>query len=213
MKKEYLYPAVIAFLVGFSAISYAECSKEDVIFYLQEGFSHEQVVGLCATSKKSTSTPYDSLTTKKFVPKTGMKKSIPAGIDNIIYLKSTIQADELQLTSTQLNFTENSHCIQYGLEDGTGFKDEVCVMTKTVIDLAGLKIIKAKKGLPLFGGSELIISGKIQRQVLNPDILNTKQRLGIKDSYQLNPLKLHIPMRSGIDPVQLAAKLKSIAKE
>lgn len=222
-------------LIAFSlpSLSYAvTCSKEDIVFYLKQGFTHDQVIQLCAATNSSnkkenhTGGLYDSIVRKEnktattaltssSTPQSNTKNttSKQAGhpdVQTLVLFRSGIQADDVQLTDTQLIYTRNKDCIDYGYDNSTGFMDQACVKTRTSIDLQGLRIVSAKKGLPFLGGSELIVAGNIHRRILNPEVMNARQRNGIRDSYDLDPKELEIPLRSGIDPRQLAERLKQL---
>lgn len=213
---------LIALLLCVSTLTYAgSCSREDIVFYLKQGFTHDQVTKICHTpnnrnpGKKDSSAlyPKTSFNQAKSTPQStpqSASRTIAANTDNIIFLKSSINSDELELTDSQIVLTNRNDCIKYGIEDGAGFKDKVCVQTRTTIRLPGLRVLKANKNLPFIGKPELIIAGDIQRQILNPETLSAKQRKELAQDFSSRPSSLELALRSGVDPKQVQRKLMSL---
>lgn len=205
------------------------CSKADIDFYLQRGFSHEQVVRLCNNADvmgqktPATISPVPAQTmpvvtpaippTDTTIPTTDTVK--PAGNkvsqSDLIYFKTAIESDQVELTPGTLSYMR-SGCIKYGEEDFIGFKEDACVKTRTTIDRSGLKVIKAQSGIMLVRDAELIVTGNIKREILDADKLKAKKRKGLLAEYSLNPTQINIPLRSGIKPNEVAARLQALAK-
>lgn len=213
--------ALIA-LCYVSSLAYAgNCSRGDVVFYLKQGFTHDQVAKICyqgnvrnnvdkqADSSSAMANPGTPLTHSKSLSQAA-STVVSAKTDNLIFLKSSINSDELELTDTKIVLTNHNDCIKYGIEDGAGFRDKVCVQTQTTIRLPGLKILKAKNNLPFIGKPELIIAGDIQRQILNPESLSTKQHRELAKDFKTRPASLELALRSGINPKQVQRKLMSL---
>ena len=220
---------LLSFLFTFSTAWANVCSKADIDFYLQRGFSHEQVVRLCSnapvmgqkTPAKTSPAPAQTKpvvtpaisTTDTTTPTTDTTQ--PAGNmvsqSDLIYFKTAIESDQVELTPDSLSYTR-SGCIKYGEEDITGFKEDACVTTRTKIERSGLKVLKAQSGIFLIRDAELIVAGKITREVLDADKLKTKKRKTFLAEYSLNPAQINIPLRSGIKPNEVAARLQALAK-
>ncbi len=242
MYAKILTPAMVMFfsLLFSSAVSANACSREEIDFYLQRGFSHEQVVRLCSNTpvmgqdNKSPQTPYTQENTKK--TEASDAKTIPAAEpvvpetktappvqpvpgtprhdvsqNDIIYFKTAIQSDQVDVTPDALTYLLKG-CIKYGEPDFNGFKEEACVKTRTTIRRKGLQVIKAQKEIFLIRDHALIVAGDIKREVLDLDKLKEKKRKAFLAEYELNPAQVNIPVRSGIDPRDVAARLQLIAK-
>lgn len=232
-----------ALLTGSTAWANA-CSKADIDFYLQRGFSHEQVVRLCSNApvmmQNSAPSPGSSVpkNTQQATPAPASTQAKPAPAvttiappvettapaittpkpagnvvsrGDLIYFKTAIKSDQVDLTPDTLSYLLGG-CIKYGEADFNGFKEEACVNTRTTIQRKGLQVIKAQKGILLIRDQKLIVAGDIQREVLNIDKLKAKKREAFLAEYDLNPEQLNIPVRSGIDPRDVAARLQLIAK-
>lgn len=211
------------------------CSKADIDFYLQRGFSHEQVVKLCSNAPvmmQNTPAQNPSTGNQQITPAVAPVQTKPSAVDStattttitapkpviketsqadIIYFKTAIESDQVELTADALSYIF-SGCIKYGEEDVAGFKEEACVKTLTTIKRKGLRVIKAQKGIVLIRDHALIVAGEIKREVLDADKLKAKKRKAFLAEYALNPEQLNIPVRSGIDPHDVAARLQLIAK-
>lgn len=229
-------------LAGSTAWANA-CSKADIDFYLQRGFSHEQVVRLCGnapvmmqpsaptqisptpkTPQQATPAPASTqakpgpaVTTNTPPVETTMPAIAtpkPAGNSvsqgDLVYFKTAIKSDQVDLTPDALSYLL-AGCIKYGEPDFNGFKEEACVNTRTTIKRKGLQVIKAQKGILLIRDHKLIVAGDIRREVLNADKLSAKKRKAFLAEYELNPDQLNIPVRSGINPRDVAARLQLIA--
>ncbi len=196
------------------------CSKEDIQFYLQSGFSHEQVVRLCtnappvmqqapAPAAPSSVAPVPATPAAvTAVPQTATDR---VSRDDLVYFKTAIESDQVDLTRDTLSYKLGG-CIKYGEVDDFGFKEKACVDTLTTIQLKGLQVLSAKKGIWLVQEQELIVAGDIRREVLNIDRLTPRKRKELMAHYSLQPAQLDIPVRSGIDPRDVAARLRLLTQ-
>ena len=130
---------------------------------------------------------------------------------DLIYFKTAINSDQVDLTPDALTYLLGG-CIKYGDADFNGFKEEACVKTRTTISRKGLQVVEAQKGILLIRDQKLIVAGDIKREVLDADKLKPKKRNAFLAEYALNPGQLNVPVRSGIDPRDVAARLQLIAK-
>lgn len=217
---------------GISLAS-ANCSREDVSFYLDKGFSHEQVVKICGAQSASgkTSTPaaparvnngnlYEQIgasnqpSVKSAHIATLSTSSQPApssaDVETKVFLNSVMKA-EVVITPTHIILSKDNDCIPYGTEDAVGFINEACVQTRTQISRAGLKVVLARKPIPILGKPEFVVSGKIQRQILNPEVLNQKQQSGLASDYPLTPSQVDIPVRRDVDIKKLERTIERLA--
>jgi hypothetical protein len=207
------------------------CERADVDYYLQRGFTHEQVVQLCrepsdqagpvgsnsAAVPEKTKTPLSQPSSAGEKP---MQQSIRPGsaagssggvaLEEQIYFKTVIEADSVDLSADALAYTRRG-CIKYGEEDLNGFKEKACVTVRTTLDLDTLRVIRAQKGIPLIAERELIVEGDIQREVLDLQQLKPRVQNEFLSVYSLNPPQLNLPTRSGIDPRDVAARLRALS--
>lgn len=197
--------------VIFSSTLYAkECSQTDILFYLKHGFTHEQVVRLCATTSANkansknyatplTSPPPSSSTSQNTRQNTSEKDQQ--------FFETVINGDSVNLTQETLSF-KRKECAVYGDLDMTETRDKVCIRTETTIRLKGLQIIKVAKGLPLLRKQELVVKGDISRTYLNSRSLSNHKMDAIKEQLLKSPAELNIPIKSGINPHNVAERLR-----
>jgi hypothetical protein len=219
----------INILLSFSALTLisvsqlataSSCSKADVDHYLKSGFTHDQVVKLCteASSSRSSGSLYQSIS------KPAQPTSAPIASGNAttttvstvsrggrsedqVYFETVIEGSPVTLSNDKLIF-ERKECAVYGELDMTQTRDKACVNTRTTINLKGLEVIRATKGIVLLKPQELIVKGSITREYLNISRLNKYQSAAVKEQLPINPGKFNIPVKKGIDPNTVAGKLK-----
>jgi hypothetical protein len=182
------------------------CSKSDIDHYLKSGFKHDQIVKLCATSvaQPTTNTVYRPPSA------TGVAAPVASASTqdvNQIYFETVIEADPVTLSADSLVF-ERKECVTYGLLDMTQTRDKACARTRTTIGLKGLQIIRAQKEIILIKKQELIVKGAITREFIDLGKNNKYQIAEIRKQLSTQPTKLNIPTKKGIDPKQIATKLK-----
>ena len=202
------------------------CERADVEYYLERGFTHEQVVRLCSeqplerSNAQPATSPVDdrdngsSATTHMPTQQGGTPAaaglSANVALDDQIYFKTVIEADKVDLASETLAYTRKG-CIKYGEEDLNGFQETACVTVQTTLELAGLRVIRAQKGIPLVAERELVVEGKIQREILDLHRLKRSKQKAFLSEYSLSPPQINIPTRSGVDPRDVAVKLRVLS--
>jgi len=196
------------------------CSKSDIDYYLQRGFTHDQVVRLCAitaapkaTAPINTTIPsspqYQSPNT---VNVSRRPNNVPAASNqDQVYFQTVLKATSANLTSSSLSYT-SKECVEYGEPDLAGLKDKVCANTRVTLPFAGLQIVRASKGIFLLKKQELLIKGNIKREYLDLNAYNAKKQQIVRTQLPEQPRQLDLPVHKGIDPKQVAAKLNKYIK-
>ncbi|MEE9325927.1 MAG: hypothetical protein V3U71_01435 [Cocleimonas sp.] len=198
-----LYPAEI--LLANS------CSKADITFYLQKGFSHDQVMKLCGTT--TTAAQASSVQTQRVpqAPNTNYtsitQRQSNSTRETQVYLEAAFKANDVMLTPPLLTYT-SKECVEHGPQNNTDLNTEACIDSKITINLNGLKIIKASKGIFLIKNTELIVEGNVKREYINIDSIRRQDRNIIETMLPTNPKQINLPIKSGINPDQVAKKLK-----
>lgn len=208
----------LLFLLSGSAFA-VDCDRESIAYYLESGFTHEQIVRLCGSGSApdpvaaSPSRPLANDTAAAYPSQQPaaaeqMRGGVP--LDDLIYFKSVVDADVVEITPEALISTDED-CIQYGEEDPNGFKEEACVVTRTTIRFAGLEVVKAVSGIPFVIERELLVGGTIRRELLNTSRLSKRELKAFKAEYDLNPSQVNIPTHSGVNPEEVAVRLRAMA--
>jgi len=195
-------------LLSTSNLMANSCSKADIDYYLQRGFTHDQVIRLCAGSPSANNTQGSPLPQHhaSATPTMNYAQSNELIADRV-YFETVLDAKATKLTPSELSYTAKE-CLKYGEENLGGLRDKACVNSQISINFKGLKVIKAVKGIMLIRDQEMILQGNIHREYLNYTALPHKQQSIIRARLPTNPQTLNLPVRKGIDPKQVASKLQ-----
>ena len=172
--------------------AYAACARSDVEYYLNKGFTTEQITAICTSSSTPaiTETPGEQATTTTSPPaaKPGDNMShqemqnpnrnmnSKSAQDSEQFLKIAIKGRDIHLTQDSLRYTRKV-CIQTGEEDLFGFAPTACQDIKFEIGLKGLEVLKTGKKYLLYGIGEVIVRGSIQREIVGQlDDRNPRER-------------------------------------
>lgn len=188
------------------------CTKADIDYYLQRGFTHNQVVRLCANSpaqnpvRLNTSSPVINNTSRDYQTPSN---SLQAGLsEDRVYFETVLkQAKTASLTPSSLSYVSRE-CIKYGEENLAGLKSKVCANTRVTVNFKGLQILKAAKGVFLIRDQQMLVQGDIQREYLDIDTLPPAKQAVIRAQLPSKPRRIDLPVRKGIDPKRVADKLK-----
>ena len=211
-------PALTCFaIMAYSGSALADsCSKADIDHYLKSGFTHDQVVKLCTdtATPQSSGNLYQSISTPN--------RSAPAPVAAIaspsvntgrrssedqVYFETVIEGNPVTLSNNQLIF-ERKECAVYGELDMTQIREKACVKTRTTINLKGLEVVRATKGVLLIREQELLVKGNISREYISTTGLNKYKMAAVRQQLPTQLKKFNIPIKKGIDPKTVAGKLK-----
>ncbi len=161
------YSATLVFMMLCSQAN-AACSRDDVNFYLDKGFTTDQITALCSEA----STPAaDAQQTDS--GKNEQQSALVLG-GNALFLNRAIKAHKIKLSSDSLQYTLKT-CIKYGDEDQYGFAPKVCPDVAYTIALKGLEVLDTGKKYGFYGTPEVRIkSSAIKREIIG-GLKNKKQ--------------------------------------
>lgn len=190
--------------VFLSSVAFANsCSRSDIDYYLQRGFSNEQVVQLCAGPTTAQNTSQQTYQAPSQAPN--------ALREDESYLSAAIDADDVKMTPQTLTLYPRE-CIKYGPPNNTDLIEDICVNTKLTISFSGLKVGKSKKGIFLVRDATVDLSGNIKRELVGLNELRRQDREAIIETLSLTPRNLKMKIRSGINPGSVGQRLKKYAK-
>ncbi len=199
---------------GFSA-----CDKEDVKFYLDKGFTQDQVTQLCAGSKAEVPdyTPYQQ---QVIIYQQGEAPGVKDGFTR----EERMAIKELQVGTDVVNLTVDQDSIQYtvkvcltvqeGKEYSQRFK--ACPEVFYTVLRAGLTAVASGKQFGMFGQSSITIQGGIQREPKQDfDDYPTQFRKQLKRYFDWKTRgdTTRIPVRGGYSVVKLIESLQALSKE
>ncbi|MEH6457561.1 MAG: hypothetical protein V7749_14625 [Cocleimonas sp.] len=200
-------------LFSSSAALANSCSKSDIDYYLQRGFTNDQVVQLCAgpAVTQNSGQTYQAPTQAQ-IQQTQQNNQLR---EDQSYLSAAIDGDGVTMTPQGLTLLPRE-CIQYGSTSGSqasaDLVETICVNTKLNINFSGMQIGKASKGLFLVSDAKVIVKGNIQRELIGINELRRQDREAILETLSKNPKEIKLKIRRGIDPSTVAGRLRRYAK-
>jgi hypothetical protein len=198
------YLFITATLTCFSHNAYSACSRDDVEFYLNKGFSTDQITKLCDTTHTS------QHNTKNTAPATLIGSNSTASNNTELFLREAIKGRNISLTNDFLNYTSRI-CIIYDEEDNYGFAPKACLNVKFKVALKDLEVKQPGKKYLFFNPDEIEIKGLIAREVINGlEKYKTKDRKLILKMLESGS-KTTIPVRDDISLEKFFEVLKQIA--
>ncbi len=172
------------------------CSKADIEYYLQKGFNHDQVTKLC-------SIPVAAAPSQGQAP---AQRNSPQGEDQA-YLAAALDAKNVTLNQNQLSYT-SKECAEYGPPNNTDLIEEACVNSTVTVNFAGLKIKKIANGFFLIKDAQFLVEGNLKRDYLNLGSVRRQEKSEVLRLLPTNPKQVNIPIRRGIDPEDVAQRLR-----
>ncbi len=190
------------------------CSREDIDYYLKRGFTPEQVVKLCGNGSAEPVAPATAAPAGVApvpVPAPSPSPAPTAQNDELITLKSSIEADDVQLTPEAIIYTRTKDCLPYGSENYDGFRSKACVTTTTTLARKGLRVVRVQEPMFLVRDAEFVVAGDITRQLSGLERHDRFLRQTLIDEYPERPTEINVPFRKEIDLKKLEATFKRLA--
>lgn len=196
-----------------SSIAFANsCSKSDIDYYLQRGFTNAQVVQLCSgATAQNTGQTYQAPSQAQ-IQQNQQSNQLK---EDQSYLSAALDAEGVEMTTQSLTMLP-LECIEYGSKSNSkassDLEETICVGTQLTIDFAGLKVKKAKKGIFFVRDPTVDITGNIKREFVGINNLRRQDREAILETLSKTPKSVKLKIRRGIDPSNVAQRLKRYAK-
>ena len=162
------YSATLIFMM-LSSQANAACSRDDVNYYLDKGFSTDQIAVMCSESSAPVSE-----TPKSEQQNSEQQAVSPTADDNVLFLNRAIKAQKINLSSDSLNYTQKI-CIEYGEEDLSGFTPKVCPEVTYIISLKGLEVLDTGKKYGFYGAPEVRVKSSVIKRVIIGELKNMKR--------------------------------------
>ncbi len=195
----------------------AACSRSDVAFYLEKGFSHEQIVSLCGEPEASsepmaTSAPPRTEQGGAAIAPPLVTAVQPARSGPGQFLMDSINGYDIAVTQESIGYTRKD-CFRYGPEDQFGFQAKVCPEVRYTINLKGLDVVDTGREFLFFGGGEIKVAGGIDRFILNgmEEVTEASRKLILKQVHA-DGNHLVIPVREGVPLERVTGSLKELAR-
>jgi hypothetical protein len=196
------------FAVMFPDLAVAACTRSDVDYYLEKGFTREQVVAIC-TGKSLPKGEVESSTNRAPLAPTLSEPPVQKTAEDLEdFLRSAIDCYDVQLTDKALHYTRKT-CIEYGPYNQFGIKTEACPDVRYSIAREGMEVRKIKQAMLIFGNYEVIVTGHIDRRILDLNRYKPALRPAIQANLEGGDETM-IPIRDGIPRERLEAVLREI---
>ncbi|MGF1643340.1 MAG: hypothetical protein ACFCUJ_06810 [Thiotrichales bacterium] len=189
------------------------CSREDIEHYLQRGFTHDQVTKLCGNA------PLDAapVSAPPAADGTAAPSAAPPPIvtdrmsDDLLVLKSSIEANDVQVTPTAIVYRVAEHCVFHGTENHLGLRDRACLPLSVTIARKGLRVTQAREPLFLIREGQFIVASDVERRFDGLDRLNRHQRAEIETEYPVRINEINVPFRKRADLNRLKETFERLA--
>ena len=197
--------------------SWGECNPDTVQFYLDKGFSQEQIAKLCSHS--SSNAPKYQPYQKPVViyQEGGYKAGVSAEERSAIKeLKGSIAGRSVDVTDESISYIRNI-CVKAGNSKNLDERGEKCIDVAFSISRNDLRIIESGRGLLLFGDVEIeVVSSEIKRKTVLADPwsgFDPNLRFAFKRKYEASQKgnSTTIPIRRSASTGKVVTALKTIA--
>jgi hypothetical protein len=195
-------------LPGFQADLNAACSRSDVEYYLEKGFSHEQITAICRPSEGSAADeapgspemksegPEAARENSESTEDRGENLSAPVQ-ENTFSLAAAIKGYDVEVGQESMHYTTRE-CFEYGEEDIYGFLKKACPEIRFSIFYEGMEAGKSRMKYFFYGPRGISVKGRVERRILSgldqlgkEDRKEALKKLGSGD-------ETIIPIREGI---------------
>ncbi len=193
------------------------CNKDDINYYLQKGFSHDQVVMLCSASGNQTSvSSAPSVSTLPATSYTAPAAPAPNYQNrqfnsDQVFLSTALDARNVIITPQTLSYDAKECAVHTNTPNNSDLDDETCVQSHIIISTAGLKVLKASSGLFLIKDAEMLVQANVQRKYLNLNAIRKQERSAITASLPTQATQINIPVKAGMNVKQVADKLRNLS--
>lgn len=184
-----------------TAASANSCSRADVDFYLQRGFTTDQVTRLCST----TVAPQAQYSAPVYAPANPQNLKMR---DDQTFLSTALDARNVNLSKDGLTYTAEECAIKENHPIHRDLDEEVCIKSNVDIKFAGLKIIDSQQGFLMLRESNLVVQGDVSREYTNFNRIRRQDRSLVKELLPNKPNTLKIKARRGMDPQLIADRLR-----
>ena len=198
---------IIAFIMLTMNV-YAKCSKKDIDYYLDKGFTTEQVTALCSEEPLITNSPRDQLYrsfSEEYADEKDEAYIKKMRIERQVFLRSAIGAQQVKVKGTNLSY--NSELCGRNAIKKVGATDkaniEGCAIIRTIIDLSNIEVSKKmKREKILMGTKQILVTGKIEHKIIGglTNLTAFEQKM-LKPMIlkKLRKNEARIPIKRGLD--------------
>ena len=147
---------------------YAECKKEDVDYYLEKGFTTEQVTALCSGDVKTTPKKQEYKTfSDEYADEQDAEYVKKMRIERQVFFKSALNAQNIKIRRNILSF-HLYECSRDGLaKPGSDLNVKGCATVLIRINLANVTVEeKVFKEKVVFGTKSILVKGDVVSKII-----------------------------------------------
>jgi len=159
---------LLSLVILSSKNSIANCSKEDIDYYLKKGFSTEQVTALCSREDfsgikedvyKSYGDEYADEQDAEYLRKMRIERQV--------FFKSSLGAQNVNIRRDKLTFIVYE-CAKEGLaKPGSEFNKKGCAEVLTTVKLSEVEVIEKEfKEKVFFGNRQILVKGNVKSKIV-----------------------------------------------
>ncbi len=204
-----------------SASVFAKCSKDDIEFYLEKGFTQEQITQLCATSTSETSAPdYKPYQQQVVIYRDGGSPEVKDGFNQeqreaIKTLKKGTNIYNLNVTQDNIKFTRRV-CLITGNGRDIDYRYKDCPIVNFTIARENLKVHSAGKKFAIFGQGTVTLIGNVKPELKGSfDDYPVEFREGLKRQFEWKESKdsTDIPVKGDFSITAVANAFRTLSNE
>ena len=187
--------------------AFAKCNKEDINYYLEKGFTPDQVTALCSEEIRSTNTTEDVYKSfsDEYANEQDEEYIKKMRIERQVFFKSALGAQNIKLRRDYLIF-DQYECAKDGLaKPGSDRNKKGCAVVLTKIKLSEVEVSEKEfKEKVFFGARSIRVRGNVETKIIggmdglseyDANILNDK----ILARLQKNKGETFIPIKQGLN--------------
>lgn len=207
---------ILISLILLPALSWGACTPETIEFYLEKGFTQEQITKLCAhdSSDKPSYQPYQKpvvIYQEGYVPGVSAEER-----KAITELKGSIDGRSVDITDDSIDYIRRV-CLLAGQTSEFDQRAKKCIDVAFSISRHGLRVTESGRGLVLFGQQEVeVVSNEIIRKPVTADpwkAFSPDIRYQLKRKYESFETgnTTTLPLRNSANPGQVVSAVRTIA--
>ena len=156
------------FAVGvLCAPAHAGCSRSDIDYYLDKGFTQEQVTALCSEGSSARDQgnryrPYDD-PAERYAREAEQQRRKD---EKINFIKASVSAWDIELTPRKLEYTRK-FCLAAGKTPEVEGRTRVCPNVRYRIYFKDLEVGAYERKYFFLGRREIEVKGKVKRKMLH----------------------------------------------
>tara|TARA_B100001093_G_scaffold197768_1_gene190156 strand:- start:189 stop:1100 length:912 start_codon:yes stop_codon:yes gene_type:complete len=170
LRKKSFYDKVILiiFLFLINRNAFAECTKENIDYYLEKGFTTEQVTALCGRDLELKKKPdlYESFS-DEYANEQDVEYVKRMRIERQVFFRASLGAQNVKLRRNELSF-HLYECAREGLaKPGSDYNKKGCATIQVKVNLAAVTVSeKVFKEKIMFGNKSIMVEGDVETKII-----------------------------------------------